>query len=238
MACGFPRILTNKKEEREQLNYKEPNIIEQLAFLSVKHSVYLSELYEALVSAKEHKKAICGDLTVEYRGNVKNQVIFLITKGNVVIVQFRVVEEFLSRKNISFDSWLDTDKIRKQVAKQNSKSDSTSIVDLRHGMRKVNVKGEVLSVEKPQLIRTQYGNSVLLTNASIADETGEIRVCLWGEQPNSVVVGDIVQITCGAVRAFKGEKQLSIGTHGTLSIVQRKADREQQTAITQKTTFA
>jgi replication factor A1 len=219
------------------LNYKEPNIIEQLAFLSVKHSVYISELYEALVSAKENKKAICGDLTVEYRGNVKNQVIFLITKGSAVIVQFRVAEDFLSRKNISFESWLNTDKIRKQVAKQNSKSDSTSISDLKHGMRKVNVKGEVLSIEKPQLIRTQYGNSVLLTNASITDETGEIRVCLWGEQPTSLGVGDIVQINCGAVRAFKGEKQLSIGTHGTISVVQCKADRE-QTSISQKTSFA
>jgi replication factor A1 len=213
------------------LNYKEPDIIEQLAFFSVKHSVYLSELYESLASAKENKKASCGELTIEYRGNVKNQAIFLITKDSRVIVQFRVAEEFLSRKNISFESWLDTDKIRKQVAKQNSKSGPTAIADLRHGMRKVNVKGEVLTVEKPQLIRTQYGNSIMLTNASIADETGSVKVCLWGEQPIALVVGNIVQITCGAVRAFKGEKQLSIGTHGSVSVIQFKADREQQTAI-------
>lgn len=213
------------------LNQKEPGIIEQLAFLSVKHSVYLSELYEALVSAKENKKATCGDLTVEYRGNIKNQVIFLITKADMIIVQFKVEQEFLFRKNIQFESWLNTDKIRKQVNRQTEKSDSTLIMDLRHGMKKVNIKGEVLKMEIPQFIRTQYGNNVMVTNGEITDETGEVKICLWGEKATSIAVGDIVQITRGAVRTFRGERQLSVGPHGTVSIVQSKADREQQIEI-------
>ncbi len=101
--------------EEKTLNHKEPSIIEHLAFLSVKYYVYLSELYQALVSARRIGKSICGDLTVDYRGNINDQAIFLITKANIVVVQFRVTEEFLFRKNISFESWLDTDKIRKQV---------------------------------------------------------------------------------------------------------------------------
>ncbi len=220
------------------MNYKEPNIIEHLAFLSVKYGVYLSELYQALVSARANKKASCENLTVEYRGTIKGQVIFLITKGNAVLVQFRVAEEFLQRKNISFESWLDTDKVRRQVAKQHCGGiDSISIMNLRHGMKKVNVKAEVVEAEKPQLIRTQYGNSVMLTNAWIADDTGKVKLCLWGEQANSLVVGNIVQVTHATVRTFKGERQLSIGTRGSLSILQGDEVKE-QSRISQKTSFA
>ncbi len=219
------------------MNYKEPNIIEHLAFLSVKYSVYLSELYQALVTARGNRKAACGDLTVECRGTINRQVIFLVTKGSAVLVQFRVDEGFLQRKDINFDRWLNTDKIRRQLAKKNT-LDTVSISNLRHGMKKVSVKAEVLATEKPQLFRTQFGNSIMLTNAWIADDSGKVKLCLWGEQAKSLAVGDIVQITHGTVRTFKGERQLSLGTRGGFTVLQCKAAREQQTGIPQKTTFA
>jgi hypothetical protein len=204
------------------MNSKEPKIIEHLAFLSVKHHVYLSELYQALVYAKEDKKAVCGDLTIAYRGMIKNEAIFLITKGSTVVGQFRVQKEFLLRQDISFESWLDTNKIRRQQARQYLGQDSILIENLRHGMKKVNVNAEVLEIQKPQLIHTQYGNTISLTNFQIADETGKVKFCLWGEKPNSIVVGDKIRITHASVRAFKGDRQLSIGKTGTLSILQSK----------------
>jgi hypothetical protein len=201
------------------LNHKEPIIIEHLAFLSVKHNVYLSELYRALVSARGIGKSTCEDLTIEYRGTTNDQAIFLITKTNIVIAQFRVAEDFLLRKNISFESWLDTDKIRRQVAKKNLSLDLTLIQNLRHGMKKINLKAEVLEIKEPQIVNTPYGNRVKVTDVWIADETGKVKLCLWGEQANFAVVGDMVQIKGAAVRTFKGEKLLSLGRYGTLSIL-------------------
>jgi hypothetical protein len=226
--------------EERTLNHKEPKIIEHLAFLSVKYNVYLSELYRALDSARRNEESICGDLTVEYRGIINDQAVFLITKANIVVVQFRVAEEFLYRKNISFESWLDTDKIRKQVAKQNLALDLTLIQNLRHGMKKVNLKAEVLETQKPQLIHTQYGNSVMLTNTWIADETGKVKLCLWGEQAIFPVVGDIVQIKHASVRTFKGERHLSLGKIGTLGILQCNADRidQQHRIVSPNTVYA
>jgi replication factor A1 len=226
--------------EERTLNHKEPIIIEHLAFLSVKHSVCLSELYRALVSARGIGKSICGDLTVEYRGIINDHAVFLITKANKVVAQFPVAQEFLFRKNISFESWLDTDKIRKQVAKRNLAINSTLIHNLRHGMKKVNLKAEVLETQKPQLIHTQYGNSVMLTNAWISDETGKVKLCLWGEHAYSPVVGDIVQIKHASVRTFMGERQLSLGRIGTLSILQCNAARieQQHRIISQNTVYA
>ena len=204
---------------KKTLNHKKPIIIEHLAYISVKHHVYLSDLYRALVSAREIGKSTCETLTIEYRGIKNDQAIFLITKGSVVIAQFRVAEEFLLRKNISFESWLDTDKIRRQINNQTLRLDSTLIQNLRYGMKKVNLTAEVLETEKPHLIHTQYGNSVLLTGVWIGDETGKAKLCLWGEQADLPVVGDIVQIKHASVRTFKEEKLLSLGKFGSLSIL-------------------
>ncbi len=210
------------------MNYKEPAIVEQLAFLSVKYSVYLAELYQALVTARAAGKAVCEELSVTYRGSAGEKAIFLITKDNKVAVQFQVAENFLSRKGIHFDSWMETDKIRKQVSRQNQVSPhSTSIQDLRHGMKKVNLEAEVLETQIPQLIHTQYGNNVMLANVVISDDTGKVKLCLWGEQSKSAVVGDIVQIKNAVVRTFKGERQVSLGRTGTISVRQNKSEEQE-----------
>ena len=97
-------------------------------------------------------------------------------------------------------------------------------------MKKVSLEAEILETQKPQLIRTQYGNCVMLTNAVISDETGKVKLCIWGEQPNSAVVGDIVQIKNASVRTFKGERHLSLGKTGTISVLQNKVE-EQRTIL-------
>jgi len=211
------------------LNYKEPAIIEHLAFLSVKYSVSLAKLYRAIVLARVAGKSVFEELSIKYRGTAEDKAIFLITKDSKVVVQFRVAENFLSRKNISFDSWMNTDKIRKQLSRQNSVS-PLLIQNLRHGMKKVNLEAEILETQKPQLFYSQYGSTILLTNAVISDETGKVKLCIWGEKSNSAVVGDIVQIKNASVRTFKGERQLSLGKTGTISILHSKAE-EQETII-------
>lgn len=200
------------------MNHKEPIIIEHLAFLSVKHNVYLSELYRALVSARTGKTA-CGELNIEHRGIINHQAVFLITKANKVVAQFRVAEEFLLRKDISFESWLDTDKIRRQVVRQNVGFDFTFIQNLRRGMKKINLKAEVLEIQEPVLVNTQYGSRIKVTDVWIADETGKVKLCLWGEQADLPVAGEMVQIKGAKVQSFKGENLLSLGRTGTLSVL-------------------
>ena len=212
----FSRQFWRRKRNEESLNQKKETVIEYLAFISVKHSVYLAELFQAMVSAREQGKTICHDLTIEYRGSVKDEAIFLITKDGSVVAQFRVTEEFLLRKGICFENWMDTDKIRKQMSKQENPTHSTLIQNLRYGMKKINLEAQVLETQEPQTVYTQYGNSAKITNAWIADETGKVKLCLWNEQANSVTVGDNIQIKNASVASFKGERQLRIGKKGTL----------------------
>jgi hypothetical protein len=201
------------------MNFKEPKIIEQLAFVSVKHHVYLSELYRALITARETKKTTCEDLTVSYRGTVNDLAIFLITKDNAIVTQFKVEEEFLKRKDISFEDWLDTDKIRKQVTKQKLAFDLVEIRNLRSGMKKITLKAQVSEVKQPRMVNTQFGSRIKVTDVWLTDETGKINLCLWGEQTSLPNAGDMVHIKGASVRSFRGDLALNLGHIGTLSVL-------------------
>jgi hypothetical protein len=223
------------------LNQKKPTIIEHLAFLSVKYSVQLSELFHALVTAREHETATCENLAVEYRGSIRKEEIFLITKDRNVIVQFRIAKECLLRKDLRIECWMNTDKIRKQLSKQNCGPHvSTMVQDLRHGMKKVTVEAEVLETPRPSLVHTRYGNSAMVTNAWIADETGKVKLCLWNEQAGYITMGDFIQIKNASVTAFKGQRQLCLGKTGTISVLRKQAGitRKQPEAIVENTIYA
>ena len=211
------------------MNQKKPTILEHLAFLSVKHGIYLAELYQAMVAAREKGTIKCQNLTVEYRCSLKGEAVFLITKDNKVVVQFRVAEELLLRKDICFENWMDTDKVRKQMNRQNiSPKLSVMVQDLRHGMKKINIEAKVLEIPMPSTVQTRYGNSAKVTNAWIADETGKIKLCLWNEQVDLVTVGDTVQIKNASVSTFKGERQLRLGKNGTVGVLQNCAGEMKQ----------
>ena len=84
------------------MRQKKSTLGEHLALLSVKYNIYPNEVFQALITARNNEKAVCGNLTVEYRGKVKGETIFLITKDSAVVAQFRVGEEFLLRKDNPF----------------------------------------------------------------------------------------------------------------------------------------
>jgi len=156
---------------------------------------------------------------VDSRGQVKGETIFLITRDNDVVAQFRVSEEFLLHKDKPFESWMNTDKIKKKIAKQNTESITTVIRDLRPGLKHVNLAVQVLAVPKPAQVHTQFGNNVTVVNAQVGDDTGKIKLCLWEGQIGNITVGDSVEVKNGQVCVFRGEKQLRLGKNGTLTIL-------------------
>jgi hypothetical protein len=201
------------------LRQKKSTLGEYIALLSVKHSIYPAEVFQALIAARDNEKAACGNLTVECRGKVKGETIFLIKKGNSVVAQFRVDETFLLRKDNPFESWMSTDKIRKKIAKQNTDLIFNMVHDLRAGMKRINVKAEVLEVPEPAQVHTQFGNSVMVVNALVGDETGKIKLCLWEQQISSIAVGENIEIKNAHVCVFRGERQLRLGKKGVLSVL-------------------
>lgn len=199
---------------------KKPTLEDQLSVLSAQHNVYPAELFQTLIHARQEGKATIEDLTVEFRGDFNDQAIFLITKEGNVVAQFRVPKETLIKRDVSFDNWMDTSRVRKEIAKQNPTPSHYKIEDLRVGMKKVNLTAEVLEVSEPSKVHTQFRDSALVSNAWIADETGKIMLCLWDQQVNSVAVGDCVEVRNAHVAMFKGEKQLRLGKNGTVTVTE------------------
>ncbi len=201
------------------MRQKKSTLGEHLALLSVKYNVYPNEVFQAMVLAKRNERAHCGNLAVEYRGKLKGETIFLITKDNDVVAQFRVEEQFLLRKDNPFESWMSTEKIKKKIAKQNTESIYTHVRDLRAGMKRVNLRVDVLELPKPSQVHTQFGNTVLVVNAVVGDETGKVKLCLWEGQIGQINAGDSIEVKNGQVCVFRGEKQLRLGKNGLLNVL-------------------
>jgi hypothetical protein len=193
---------------------------EYLACLSARYEVDPDALFYALLSAGENRKSRCGNLSIECRGKTKGKIIFLITEDSGVIAQFPVSEEFLSRQGNPIRNFMETDRVRKYIAKKNRSAASRSIRDLRAGMSHVSLKAKVLEVTQPKHVVTRYGNLASLAKALIADETGKIKLCLWNKQIDSVAAGDTIQIENARTSTFRGEKQLSLGKKGTLNNIE------------------
>ena len=65
----------------------------------------------------------------------------------------------------------------------------------------------------------KFGKPGKVANATVKDETGEVKLTLWNEQIDQVKAGDKVHITNGYVNEFQGEMQLTTGKFGKMEIV-------------------
>jgi replication factor A1 len=192
---------------------------EYLAFLSVKHEVDPDKLFEALILAEENRNSKCGVLAIECRGKTRDKVMFLVLKDSEFVAQFSLFREFLFEQGHPIRNFIDTDRIRRYLAKKAKRSLSVKIRDLRTGMVQINLKAKVLEIPKPSMVYTRYGDYANVVNALIADETGTIRLCLWNEQIGSIAIGDTIQIENARTSMFRGQRQLNIGKKGVLSNV-------------------
>jgi len=125
--------------------------------------------------------------------------------------------EFLLNGNNKLGNFMETDRIRRYLAKKARTAGASSIKDLRAGMSNVHLKAKILEVAEPKRVVTRYGNNATVAKVLIGDETGTIKLCLWNGQITDVSVGDIVQIENAQASMFRGERFLSLGRKGTLN---------------------
>ena len=193
---------------------------EYFAFLSVKYEVDPDQLFQALISAWENRESTCGNLLIACRKKIRDKAIFLIMRGHKVVAQFPIPNSFLLEEANPIARARNTDLIQKYLVKKtNREPHSLHIADLRTGMKRINLKAKVMEIPKPKCVFTRFGNYAAVTNALVADETGDIKLCLWNEQISSISEGDVIQIENAHISKFRGEQQLRIGKTGRLSIL-------------------
>ena len=192
---------------------------EYLAFLTVKYDVHPDVLFCALLAAGEMGKAKCGPLTIECRGKIDDQSYFLIKEGSEVVRQFPVSEELLSSQHNPIRNFMDAEIVQNYKPQEPEDPVYSDIEGLKIGQTHVNLRVEVVDVSKPIQVHTKFGNRIRLAKALLKDDTGEIKLCLWKEQVEAISVGDRVEIRDATVSKFLGKAQLTLGTKGTLKIV-------------------
>ncbi|MGD0160238.1 MAG: hypothetical protein ABSB89_08070 [Candidatus Bathyarchaeia archaeon] len=194
---------------------------EYLAFLSLKYEVDPDQLFHALCLAWENLKATCGEILIQCRSKTQDKAVFLMTKDSKVVSQFPIPKEFLFDNANPIRTLQRAEMFGRRAIKKPETTYCFQIKDLRVGMKKISLTARVLEIPKPTFVFTRFGNYASVANASVADETGTVKLCLWNEQIEAVSTGDMIQIENAHMSLFRGERQLRIGKNGKLSIVEK-----------------
>jgi hypothetical protein len=191
---------------------------EYLALLTIKYEVDEDKFFNALISAEKNHKSECGKLSIECRTKKNRKIIFLIMQGSKVVAQFKIPEEFLSKKKNPIKEVRNAYLNDKYTAKKNNTPQTLQIKDLHIGMKNVNLKATITEISKPKYVVTRFGNHATVANATVTDNTGKINLCLWNDQINTAKPGDTIQIQNARISAYKNQRQLRIGKNGTLHV--------------------
>ena len=93
------------------------------------------------------------------------------------------------------------------------------INELRLGMDNINITTKVVDVSEPREVMTKLGYRTRVATATIEDDTGKIELILWGKQTDEIGEGDLIEITNGYIREFRGTLQLNVPRKGEIKKV-------------------
>ena len=195
-------------------------LLRYLALISVKYDIGSDLFFEALVEAWHQQNSRCNNLKIVSRKDLDGQPVFILTKGDKVITQFRMSEYLLHEKNPirAFEASVHL------PSKYNRENDERiiPIKDLKAGMKRVHVRATVLELPETREVLTRFGSYARLSNATIDDGTGRIKLALWNKQIDIVSIGDLITIDNAKVVRFRGEPQLRIGRRGELKVISKE----------------
>ncbi len=92
------------------------------------------------------------------------------------------------------------------------------IVELKPGMRRVDITAKLSEITEPREVTTRRGEQSRVATAVVSDDSGTVKLNLWNEQIDQVKVNDTVTIENGYVDSFRGETQLNVGRYGKLTV--------------------
>ena len=191
---------------------REPKSI---VLIALRHGLDPLLLTDAILEAYRKGTHHLEGLEITYRKENKGCMMLLLTENGKVICQFPFAMDLISHPDFlrSLVQNVPTDTL---VRKEPFKLRRT-IDELRFGMRKINVGARIVELPPKRLVITEYGQ-FYVSNATIADATGTIRLSLWNAQIEKVHVGDNVEIENCRVYSFQGEQQLRISRNGAITV--------------------
>jgi replication factor A1 len=92
------------------------------------------------------------------------------------------------------------------------------IIELKPGMRRVEISAKVLNISETREVTTRAGEQSRVATAEVSDDSGTVKLTLWNEQIDQVKVNNEVKVENGYVTSFRGETQLNVGRYGKLTV--------------------
>ncbi len=100
------------------------------------------------------------------------------------------------------------------------------ISELKEKQGDIDITVEVKSLGEPRDFNSKFGKPGRVTNATVFDDSGEIKLTLWNDDVDRIKVGDKIKLTNGFVNVFQGEKQLTAGKFGKLEILSEEEPKK------------
>lgn len=97
----------------------------------------------------------------------------------------------------------------------------TTINQLRGKMTRLDpIEGTVETISEPRTVNLKSGGQAQVADATLKDDTGQIKLTLWDNQIKMVKSGSKVKIENGYTNEFRGEISLNIGKYGKLNVLE------------------
>jgi replication factor A1 len=177
--------------------------------VSEKYEIETHKFLACFLDAWVHEKSTCNDISIQCRQKTKNDGAFLVTQGQKIIAQLILSETTLKHMPEVDLASFPRNKFR-SIRKIEKRPVDMQIKDVNTGVKWVNLKARVVEKPAARTVYSRFGSPLSVSNATISDNTGFIKLPLWNDQINMLSVGDTVQIENGRVRKYRGELQVSI----------------------------
>lgn len=89
------------------------------------------------------------------------------------------------------------------------------VSELQPGLENVNIRVRVLEVNEPKVITTRSGQRTI-SEAVVGDETGRVRLTLWGNAVGKIEEGSVVEIHGAWTTVYRGEIVLNVSGRGEI----------------------
>jgi len=192
------------------------------------HEIETSKFLKCIHRAWVNGESFCNGASVRRRQKNGDVATFLITRDREIIAQVRLsssVLDCLARPeilNLRFEGY----PARKRKPVQ---AVDLQIKDLNSETKRFNLNAKVTEKSSPRTILSKWGDTILLSTATITDRSGMIKLPLWRDQVGMISVGDRLRIENARLKRFRGELQIKLDRLAKLRVVENEQNKQQST---------
>ena len=202
-----------------------------LVRISKKYEIETSKFLKCIHSAWIKGESSCDGVSIRRRQMTEDVGTLLITQDQRIIAQVRLTSRVLGYLvrpeilNLRFEDYV--------APKRNvSQTEDLEIKDLNSETRRFNLDAKVTEKSSPRTVASRWGESLLLSTATIMDRSGTIKLPLWKEQASVISVGDLLHIENARLKRFRGEVQVRVDRLAKLRVVENPQNKKQPTPQT------